>query len=82
MVIPEKQLETWTNQGAVTSAQKAHESIRAALAAQTSPIKDMNVDIFLQGSYRNFTNIYGDSDVDVVVKFKDGTTFAVAWQLP
>ena len=24
-------------------------------------------EIFLQGSYRNVTNIYGDSDIDVVL---------------
>jgi hypothetical protein len=29
------------------------------------------VEIFLQGSYANSTNIYGDSDVDVVVLFAD-----------
>jgi len=28
-------------------------------------------EIFLQGSYANATNIYGDSDVDVVVLYKD-----------
>src|SRR5262249_44374645 len=26
-----------------------------------------SIDVFLQGSYRNSTNVYGDSDVDIVV---------------
>lgn len=78
MPIPEAQLETWSNPGAVTSAQAAHQSIRTALSADTSPIKDRlsrgEVEIYLQGSYKNHTNIRGDSDVDVVVELK--TTFS------
>jgi len=35
------------------------------------------VEIFLQGSYANSTNIYGDSDVDVVVLYRD--TFYFDW---
>jgi hypothetical protein len=72
MPIPESQLETWSNQGATVAARATHLSIRAALAAGTSPIKDMissgKIDVYLQGSYKNDTNIRGDSDVDVVVE--------------
>ncbi len=31
-------------------------------------------EVYLQGSYRNFTNIYADSDVDVVVQLKSDTS--------
>jgi hypothetical protein len=46
----------------------AHKSIRFALEALDCPIHDRNFEIFLQGSYRNTTNIRADSDVDVVVQ--------------
>jgi hypothetical protein len=68
MPIPESQLETWSHQGAVTTAKSTHESIRTALAAAASPIRGKDYEIYLQGSYKNDTNIRGDSDVDVVVQ--------------
>lgn len=67
MPIPESQLQTWANAGALVMSQKSHESIRAALdSAQWAA--GANFEVFLQGSYRNGTNIRGDSDVDVVVQ--------------
>jgi Nucleotidyltransferase domain len=69
MTIPEQQLATWSNQGATVSAQAAHTSVRAALAANTSPIREMNYEVYLQGSYRNDTNVRADSDVDIVVQY-------------
>lgn len=72
MPIPESQLETWSHQGAVTTAKATHESIRNALTASTSPVRQLvangSVNIYLQGSYKNDTNIRGDSDVDIVVE--------------
>jgi tRNA nucleotidyltransferase (CCA-adding enzyme) len=68
MGIPESQLQTWSHQGAVTTAKTTHESIRNALAANTSPIRDKSYEVYLQGSYKNTTNIRGDSDVDVVAQ--------------
>ena len=68
MGIPESQLETWSRQGATTTAVSTHESIRKALSADTSLITYQDYDSYLQGSYRNSTNIRGDSDVDVVVQ--------------
>lgn len=68
MGIPESQLETWSHQGATVTAKATHESIRRALTVDTSPIRDKNFEVYLQGSYRNTTNIRGDSDVDVVVQ--------------
>lgn len=76
MGIPLSQLETWAKQGATVSAKTTHESIRNALAHERSPIKDRiggSVQIYLQGSYKNDTNIRADSDVDVVVELT--TTF-------
>lgn len=68
MSIPESQLETWSHQGAVTTSSATYRSIQTALKADTSPIKDKVHEIYLQGSYKNDTNIRGDSDVDVIVQ--------------
>src|SRR2546422_3171763 len=72
MPIPETQLETWSHQGAIVSSQTAHQSIRAALSAPASPITGRiaagEIQIQVQGSYKNDTNIHGDSDVDVIVE--------------
>ncbi len=68
MSIPEAQLETWSHQGAVTTAKQTHEAIRRALASADSGIRDRGVDVYLQGSYKNDTNVRADSDVDVVVQ--------------
>ena len=71
MTIPEFQLESWSHQGAVDSSSLTYRPIQTALAAESSPIRDRNYDIYLQGSYKNDTNIRGDSDVDVVVQLNE-----------
>jgi len=67
MGIPESQLETWSHQGAVTTAKATHESIRSALDSYKWP-NGVNFEVYLQGSYKNDTNIRGDMDVDLVVQ--------------
>lgn len=67
MPISESQLETWSNQGAVNSAKDTHESIRNALQSSQA-LRPRDFEVYLQGSYKNTTNIRGDSDVDVVVQ--------------
>ncbi|MCM3358123.1 nucleotidyltransferase [Psychrobacillus sp. MER TA 171] len=69
MAIPITQLETWSNQGATETPKALRERIESALKGNSSLITNKNsVSIYLQGSYRNSTNIYGNSDVDVVVQ--------------
>lgn len=68
MALPETQLEVWSNQGATTTSADAYRRIRTALETEGSPIEGKTVEIYLQGSYANVTNIRGDSDVDVVVQ--------------
>jgi hypothetical protein len=68
MPIPEEQLTTWSKPGGEANSINAHTSIRNALLAADSPIRDKTPEIVLQGSYRNSTNIRADSDVDVVVQ--------------
>lgn len=67
-MITEDKLKTWSNPGGTGNSMTAHNSIRAALEANDSSIKLRTFEIFLQGSYRNNTNIRADSDVDVVVQ--------------
>ncbi len=67
MPIPESQLTTWSKQGAITTAKSTHESIERVLRRHGPSV---DYEVYLQGSYRNSTNIYGDSDVDVVAQLK------------
>lgn len=67
MAIPESQLETWTHQGAITTAKATHESIRNALNSYEWP-DEIKLEVYLQGSYKNNTNIHGDMDVDLAVQ--------------
>ena len=71
MVLSEEQLQTWSNKGAVTKLINAHESIRTVLLSDNSPIKGKKMEFYLQGSYKNNTNVRVDSDVDVVIQLND-----------
>ena len=72
MMIPESQLSTWANIGATEAANSTYTSIKAAIdAAKSKSLKNYSYDVYLQGSYRNSTSIYGDMDVDVVVEATD-----------
>ena len=66
MSIPESQLLVWAKQGATGVSSDAYNSIKKALAA-SSELNALTPEVHLQGSYANSTNIYGDSDIDVVV---------------
>jgi len=73
MVISDSQLETWSHQGKIQGSINAHESIRNCLSKYEFP-EGVKPSIYLQGSYRNSTNIYSNSDVDVIVEL-DKPTF-------
>jgi len=70
LAISEDQLTTWSHQGAVDSSKKTYASVKYALG-QSGNLAARNIEVFLQGSYGNDTNIRADSDVDVVVMLKD-----------
>lgn len=57
----------WTAAGSNVSAEATYKSIKTALK---DVIDRRDVEVFLQGSYANSTNIRADSDVDVVVMTK------------
>ncbi|MBY9064938.1 nucleotidyltransferase [Sphingomonas yunnanensis] len=67
MSIPEAQLDTWAKQGSITQSKTTYETVRNVLRESGAPYSSRSFDISLQGSYGNDTNIYADSDVDVVM---------------
>lgn len=71
MPIPESQLETWAHQGSITQSRNTYNSIKNVLESGTTPYATKNFKVFLQGSYGNDTNIYAESDVDIVIQLED-----------
>lgn len=71
MAIPESQLDTWSHQGSVNQSASTYNSIKSVLEASTTPYAGKNFSVFLQGSYGNDTNIYAESDVDIVIRLDD-----------
>jgi len=68
MSIPESQLDTWSHQGSIVQSSTTYATISRALEAKDSGFSGKRYEIFLQGSYGNDTNIYSESDVDVVIR--------------
>ena len=69
MAIPETQLDTWSKQGWMTAFEQRRTTIiKETLESGSTPYGDKDFKVFLQGSYGNDTNIYAESDVDIVIK--------------
>lgn len=71
MPIPESQLDTWSHQGSVTQSKNTYNSIKTVLESKNTPYSGKDYKVFLQGSYGNDTNIYSESDVDIVIQLND-----------
>ena len=67
MSISEATLSQWSHPRSAKASKQAHVSIRKALAAYEG-MSEFKHEIFLQGSYKNGTNLRRDSDVDVVIQ--------------
>jgi len=67
VAIPEANLDTWSSIGAIQTSAMTYASVRSALLAAGTGYEG-KVDVYLQGSYANHTNIRKESDVDVVVQ--------------
>lgn len=67
MAISEQQLQTWSHQGAKVGSAETYQAIKAALEEREAPYAGHRFEVFLQGSYGNDTNIYAESDVDIVI---------------
>ncbi len=71
MTIPESQLETWSHQGSIKQSSSTYNTVKNVLESKDAPYGKKDFSVFLQGSYGNNTNIYSESDVDIVVKLND-----------
>src|SRR5712672_3124766 len=71
MTISETQLDTWSKPGQSGQFTSTYETLEKVLNDSTSPYYPKDFKIFLQGSYKNDTNVYGDSDVDVVIRLDE-----------
>jgi hypothetical protein len=71
VAIPETQLETWSHQGPTPQFTATYDSISNVLWDANSTYATRAFSVFLQGSYKNSTNVYGDSDVDIVIWTSD-----------
>ena len=67
MPILESKLSRWSHHRAAKAFKQAHVPIRQALDAHKG-LEQFRFEVFLQGSYKNDTNLGGDSDVDVVIR--------------
>jgi len=67
MPIPESQLRIWAKKHTTNKAQWTHEKIREAIGNYNYS-REYNFITYLQGSYRNGTNIWADTDVDIIVQ--------------
>ena len=68
VAIPEAQLDTWSKQGSVAQSRDTYAVVKKVLDDSGSPYCLKSFESFLQGSYANDTNIYRDSDVDIVMR--------------
>jgi hypothetical protein len=66
-MIAESQLTTWASQGPTAQFTDTYNGIRNNLIDSGAPYPIAKTEAFLQGSYKNDTNVYGDSDVDIVL---------------
>ena len=80
MAISEAQLITWSHQGAIQTSANTYESIKTCIEG-INWNNDVCYDIYLQGSYKNSTNIRGNSDVDIVIELSS-VFYHNAKQLP
>src|ERR1051326_9045570 len=77
MAIGEEQLTTWSKQGAIAQSKDTYAAICNVLEKDDSPFrkKGKKYRVFLQGSYGNDTNVYKESDVDVVIELRESTFY-------
>ncbi|WP_135212067.1 nucleotidyltransferase [Vitreimonas flagellata] len=68
MAIDEAQLETWSHQGAIQSSRDTYAAIKTVLESPQAPYANRSYKVFLQGSYCNDTNVWADSDVDIIIR--------------
>jgi len=68
MPVHEAQFDTWSHQGSVTQSSTTYAAVKACLESRATAYATKDYAVFLQGSYGNDTNIYAESDVDIVIR--------------
>ncbi|KON63240.1 hypothetical protein KOEU_32500 [Komagataeibacter europaeus] len=68
MSISEKQLDIWSRQGSIIQSAATYQALRNVLERDDALYAHRSYSTFLQGSYGNDTNVYADSDVDIVMQ--------------
>ena len=81
MPIPEAQLDTWSKKGADAQSRDTYATVKGVLEDKNAPYYPRIYKSFLQGSYANDTNVFRDSDVDLVMRL-DSTFYHDAPTLP
>lgn len=73
MKYSEQTLSSWTAPLSSTEEQRAANTIKMITSAikADDDLKSMDIEIFIQGSYANNTNVRTESDIDVCVMLKD-----------
>lgn len=75
MALSEADLTTMAQQGAGPTSRDTYATVQLALEANGSGYSDKRFKVFPQGSYGNDTNIYRESDVDVVIRLDSIFTY-------
>ena len=63
--------------GAQVTSKETYATVKLALESADAGYADKNYNVFLQGSYGNDTNIYKESDVDVVIRLDSIFTYDI-----
>ncbi len=75
MALNEADLGTMANIGAQQTSTDTYATVKRALESADAPYQGKDFDVFLQGSYGNDTNIFRESDVDVVIRLNSTFTY-------
>ena len=73
MKYSEETLQAWTAPLSSSEEQRAENTIKMILSAidNSDELKTKDIEVFIQGSFANNTNVRAESDVDVCVMLKD-----------
>ena len=77
MPIPEADLIMMAQIGAQKTSKDTYATVKLALESPDAGYAGKNYNVFLQGSYGNDTNIYKESDVDVVIRLDSIFTYDI-----
>ena len=77
MSIPEADLTTMAQIGAQVTSKETYATVKLALESANAGYVDKDYKVFLQGSYGNDTNIFKESDVDVVIRLDSIFTYDI-----